>query len=99
MAFRMGDWVLISNTTDGQRPKTHALSKEDLPIIKSAELVDFQLFNLKTDLGQTTDVLEQNKAQFEKMKAQMVKIHREIVTEGEHWDLPVQKGPKKPIGT
>jgi hypothetical protein len=33
------------------------------------------------------------------MKAQMVKIHREIVTEGKHWDLPVQKGPKKPAGT
>ena len=99
MAFRQGDWVLISNTTDSMRPKTHSISKEDLPIIKSAELSDFQLFNLKEDLGQTTDVLEQNKKQFEKMKKQMIKVHREIVTEGEHWDLPVQNAPKKPIGT
>ena len=99
MAFRQGDWVLISNTTDSMRPKTHSISKEDLPIIKSAELSDFQLFNLKEDLDQTTDVLEQNKKQFEKMKKQMIKIHREIVTEGEHWDLPVQNAPKKPIGT
>ena len=81
------------------RPKTHAISKEDLPIIKSAELSNFQLYNLKKDLEQTTDVLEENREQFEKMKVQMIKIHKEIVTEGEHWDLPVQNTPKKPIGT
>lgn len=98
MAFRQGDWVLISNTSDAMRRKTHAISKEDLPIIKSADLVDFELFNLKTDLAQTTNVLDQNQKRFEKMKARMAKIHREIVTEGEHWDLPVQNTPKKPIG-
>ena len=99
MAFRQGDWVLISNTSDSQRAKTHAISKEDLPIIKSATLTDFQLFNLKTDLDQSTNVIDGNKAQFEKMKAQMIKVHRDIVTEGEHWKLPVQNTPKKPIGT
>ncbi len=98
MSFRQGDWTLISNTTDSMRRKTHAISKEDLPIIKSAELSDFQLFNLKDDLDQTTDVKEKHKKQFEKMKAQMIKVHKEIVTEGEHWDLPVQNTPKKPIG-
>ena len=98
MAFRQGDWALISNTTDSQRRKTHAISKEDLPIIKAAGLSDFQLFNLKQDLDQTTDVKEQNKKQFDKMKAQMMKVHKEIVTEGEHWDLPVQNTPKKQIG-
>ena len=99
MAFRQGDWVLISNTSDSMRRKTHAISKEDLPIIKTADLTDFQLFNLKSDLDQTTNIIEQNKKQFEKMKAQMIKVHREIVTEGEHWDLPVQNTPKKPVGT
>ncbi len=99
MAFRQGDWVLISNTSDSQRPKTHAISKEDLPIIKSATLTDFQLFNLKTDLDQTNNVIDDNPEQFEKMKKQMMKVHRDIVTEGEHWDLPVQNTRKKPIGT
>jgi len=99
MAFRMGDWLLTANTTDSKRRKTHALSREDLPIIKSADLVDFELFNLKTDLAQTTNVIDQNKQRFDKMKAQMVKIHREIVTEGEYWDLPVQNTPLKPAGT
>jgi arylsulfatase A len=99
MAFRMGDWLLISNTTDSNRPKTHAISREDIPEIKSAGLVDFQLFNLKTDLGQTTNVLDKNRKVFETMKTEMIRVHKEIVTEGKHWDLPVQKGPKKPIGT
>lgn len=99
MAFRQGDWVLISNTTDSMRGKTHSLSKEDLPIIKSADLSDFQLYNLKNDLDQTTNVIEDHPKQFEEMKDLMIKVHREIVTEGEPWDLPVQKGPKKPVGT
>ena len=67
---------------------THWLSGEDIPLIKSSELVEFELFNLKTDLAQTTNVAKKNRKQFEKMKAEMVRIHKEIVTEGEHWDIP-----------
>jgi arylsulfatase A len=88
MAFRMGDWLLTANTTDSDRNKTHGLSGEDIPLIKSSQLVAFELFNLKTDLAQTTNVRSKNRKQFEKMKAQMVRIHKEIVTEGEHWDIP-----------
>ncbi|MDA0350141.1 MAG: sulfatase-like hydrolase/transferase [Verrucomicrobia bacterium] len=88
MAFRMGDWLLTANTTDSHRKKTHWLSSEDIPLIKSSELMDFELFNLKSDLAQTTNVIEQNQNQFKEMKALMIRYHKDIVTEGEHWDIP-----------
>ena len=99
MAYRVGDWVLISNTSDAYRRKKHAISKEDLPYIKSAGLMEFELYNLKIDLEQTTNIIRQNYPQFLKMKSDMERIHKEIVTEGKNWDFPVQDMPLKPVGT
>lgn len=94
MALRQGDWVLLANTTDKDRSKTHVLRREDIPFIKNSELIDFELYNVKKDLAQDNDVIANNRKQFEAMKAQMVKIHKEIVTEGKFWDIPPEHGAK-----
>ncbi|MCB1122303.1 MAG: hypothetical protein KJT03_12195, partial [Verrucomicrobiae bacterium] len=56
---------------------------------------DFELYNLKNDLAQEKDVIANNRKQFETMKAQMVKIHKDIVTEGKNWDIPPEHGAKR----
>lgn len=97
MAMRSGDWVLLANTTDKDRPKTHVLRRADLPIIKSSELIDFELYNLRHDLAQEKNVLDRHPKQFEKMKSQMVRIHKDIVSEGKHWDIPAEHGAKSRV--
>ena len=92
MAMRSGDWVLLANTTDKDRPKHHVLRRMDLFIIKSSELTDFELYDLKQDLAQEMNVVDQHPEQFEKMKSRMARIHKDIVTKGKHWDIPPEHG-------
>ncbi len=86
-ALRVGDWKLVGYLEDPKHKHTHPLTAPDMPFIKSAKLVRFELYNLKKDRAETQDVKEKNPEQFEAMKKQMISLHQEVVSEGPTWDL------------
>tara|TARA_R110002096_G_scaffold206192_10_gene392407 strand:- start:27415 stop:28848 length:1434 start_codon:yes stop_codon:yes gene_type:complete len=94
LAMRDGDWVLIANTTDAQRPKAHPLTREDMPKIRESELVDFQLYHLKGDLAQQHDLAETNPEVLDRLRKKAVAMHRDVITEGHDWDIPESYGAK-----
>ncbi len=96
-AMRDGDWVIIANTDDAARPKTHALIASDMQKIKSStKLQDFQLFNLKNDRAQEADLSSAEPAVLERMKKKLLKFHRGVLNDGPFWDVPTDyaKGKK-----
>ena len=98
LAMRDGDWALVAHTDDAARPKAHQLVREDLPRLRAARPERFALYNLANDLGQTTDVAAAQPDRFERMKQQMIELHREVVTEGVAWDIPedyLAKAPRR----
>lgn len=88
VAMRSGDYVLIADTTDADRPKAHPLTREDMEPIKRSGLKDFQLYNVAKDLAQTTNLAAQKPAILEKMKDRLESLHREVVADGVLWDIP-----------
>lgn len=86
-AMRQGDWVLIGYLDDPIKKHTHALTKPDMPMIKSAQLTEFELYNLADDLEQTHDVSALHPARFQSMQDEMIRLHREVVAEGPFWEL------------
>ncbi|QDT36544.1 sulfatase-like hydrolase/transferase [Stratiformator vulcanicus] len=86
-AMRDGDYVLLGYLDDPIHKHSHALTKPDMPMIKSAPLHRFELYNLATDLDQTTDLSLEHPQRLQKMMQTMQRMHREVVSEGPSWNL------------
>lgn len=94
LAMREGAWSLIANTNDAHRPKAHPLVREDMTKIRSSQPIDFQLFNLESDLLQAHDVSAANPEIYSRLKSRLAALHAEVVKEGHQWDVPEQYGAK-----
>jgi arylsulfatase A len=71
----------------------------DWKIIASQDLVKFELYNLKDDPKETTDLREREKERFEAMKKQLADLNAAIEKEGPDWWKrlsPSGGGPRKP---
>ncbi len=85
MALRAGDWVLNGFVDDPVAKRSHWLSSEDMPFIKESTPTRFELFNVRTDMGQQKNLAESEPARLAELKAQMVALHRDVVEEGDDW--------------
>ena len=88
LAIRDGDWALVAETNDGQRPKTHGLAADDMPFIKSSQPEKFMLYNLKSDLKQQKDLSQQYPEVLDRLKKMMIKMHKDVLSESPVWDIP-----------
>jgi arylsulfatase A len=86
-AMRDGDWVLIGYLDDPIKKHTHGLTQPDMPMIKTAQLTRFELYNLKTDQEQKFDRSSSEPERTSAMRKQMIDLHREIVAEGPVWEF------------
>ena len=85
MALRSGDWVLNGFIDDPVGKRSHWLSAADMPFIKESTPTRFELFNVRTDIGQQKNLAESEPARLAELKAQMVALHRDVVEEGDDW--------------
>jgi arylsulfatase A len=86
-AMRDGDWVILGYLDDPIAKHTHPLTAPDMPMIKSAQLNQFELYNLADDLGQQNDLAATHLERLDRMRRRMVELHREVVADGPVWDL------------
>jgi arylsulfatase A len=86
-AMRQGDWAIVGYLDDPIKKHTHPLSKPDMPMIKSAQLNRFELYNLKADPEQKVDLALEEPERLSRMRGEMTKLHREIVAEGRVWEF------------
>lgn len=94
-AMRMGDWVIVAQMDDNKRRKTHPLTAPDMPAIKRDGLTGFELYNLKRDLAQTSELGAIEVERFNRMKKRLIAYHREVVKEGVHWEISEDYGKRK----
>lgn len=87
-ALRDGDWIILGYLDDPIEKHTHWLSSQDMPMIKSAQLGKFELYDLARDPQQQHDLSESEAERLESMRKQLVEKHREVVAEGFEWQLP-----------
>lgn len=84
-AMRDGDWVILGYLDDPIEKHTHPLSAPDMPMIKSAPLHRFELYNLKDDLRQQHDLAKTHPERLAKMRRRMIEVHQEVVADGPIW--------------
>ncbi len=90
-SMRLGDYVLIAQSDDETRKKSHAFTAPDMPKVKGTKLVSFELYNVKDDLGQNNDIASSYPETLATLRKTMVDLHRHALTEGAIWELPETK--------
>ncbi len=94
-SMRLGDYVLIAHSDDEARNKTHSLSAPDMPKIKSAKLVSFELYNVKNDLAQSEDLASSEPERLAELRKTMIALHRNALDEGPVWEFPKEDKSEK----
>jgi arylsulfatase A len=96
-AMRVGDWMILGHWDGPQLDSGASVHQGDCEAIKAAKLVKFELYDLKDDLGQTTDLAEREPARLKELTALFVKKYEQVRDEGPVWDVPPDqpKGKKK----
>ena len=84
VAMRDGDWSLVANP-DYELSTSNMFQEAWIPAIKQGGYTDFQLFNLKEDPNQTTDVAGDHADRLAKMKQQLLEINASIMADGADW--------------
>ncbi len=96
-AMRVGDWMLLGHWDGPQLGPGSGVHQGDCETIKAAKLTKFELYNLKDDLAQETDLAEKEPARLKELSTMLVKKYEEVREEGPVWDVPPDqpKGKKK----
>ncbi len=85
VAMRIGDWKILAGLTGRELKPGAGLELVDMATIKSAELTDFELYNLAEDIGETTNLVDEQPEQLETLQTALRKMYREVREESRVW--------------
>ena len=92
-ALRSGNYVLCGDPIMRRHSKWHPFDQQDFDYMRQLKLERFELYDLQRDIGQQRNLASSMPEKLSKMKAEMIRVHREILSEGPDWDgLPKGKG-------
>jgi arylsulfatase A len=97
IALRLGNWKILA-TFDKPAQAGTVLNEQTEGDFKSAEPIEFQLYNLRDDIGETRDLAANQPEKFNEMKALLLAKYHEVRAESPTWPTwtpPVPPGKKK----
>ncbi len=95
IAMRIGDYAVLGRDLDSTR-HTHPTTQPDMDYIKNMDLEEFELYNLKRDIGQNNNIDLDAMENGDQYRKQIVDRLKTIQTTGPYWDsLPPATGTKK----
>jgi arylsulfatase A len=94
-AMRVGNWAILGKWDGPQLGPGGSVHHGDCEIIKSARLVDFELYNLSDDLSQQKDLAAEQPDKLGELSALLVAKYEQVQQEGPLWDVPQQAAKAK----
>jgi len=85
VAIREGDWKLSAELIAPAPRHRGSITAEDQRAIKTARLGKMELYNLKSDIAETTDLKSSEPGRFERMRRMLEKKYREVQAESPTW--------------
>ncbi len=90
VALRSGKYSLVGFREDPDL-STHNMFIEDwIPVIKNLGYIDFELYDLKVDPNQATNIAAANPEVVERLKKRLIRINKSVMSEGSDWHLGPQ---------
>jgi arylsulfatase A-like enzyme len=85
VALRDGDWKLVGFLD--RTPMWRGIQEGTMEAIKGAQMERFELYNLRRDIAETTDLSEAEPERKQQLVEQMLRIYREVVDESPEWPV------------
>jgi arylsulfatase A len=96
VAMRVDDWKIMCRlkTDTSYLGHLHNLYEGNENLVKNAEMVDFELFDMKNDRGETKNVAQEYPEVFSKMKSQFESEYADLLEESFVWVREENKDKK-----
>jgi arylsulfatase A len=85
VAMRIGDWKLLAALDKPAPARGNNITEDTERDFKTAEPVSYELYNLRADIGETTDLAEKEPTRFAEMKAALLKKYHEVREAAPTW--------------
>jgi arylsulfatase A len=93
-AMRVGDWMVLGLWDAPQLTAKTATKQGDMEIVKSAKLIQFELYNLHDDVGEKKDLAAEQPERLKELSSLLVKKYQEVQAEGHAWPNWPQPKPR-----
>lgn len=85
IAIRVGDWKLLAALDKNPSPRDNSITEQSERDFKTAEPTTFELYNLKTDLAETTSLIDKEPTKFAELKAALLTKYHEVRDDSPTW--------------
>lgn len=85
VALRDGRWKLCARLTGPEISRGADIEPQEMAAMKAAELTDFELYDLATDIGETRDLAADRPEKLAELKQAMQSIFHDVQAEGPDW--------------
>jgi arylsulfatase A len=85
VAMRIGDWKLLGLLDAPAWKPNQDIRPDDMRTFKTSELSGFELYNLRADPSETTDLAQREPQTLKSMSEQLRKLYREVRDESPSW--------------
>ncbi|MBL9142298.1 MAG: sulfatase [Verrucomicrobiaceae bacterium] len=85
IAIRVGDWKLLAALDKNPEARDNNITVQSERDFKTAEPTTFELYNLKTDLTETTNLIDKEPAKFTELKAALLAKYHEVRDDSPTW--------------
>lgn len=85
VAMRVGDWKILATLDKPPKSRGGDITEQDERDFKEAELATFTLYNLRNDIGETTDLSAKEPAKLAELKKLLVAKYHEVRDESPTW--------------
>jgi arylsulfatase A len=85
IALRQGDWKILATLDRNPPARSNDITEESERNFKEARLATFQLYNLRADIGETTDLAAREPEKLAELKALLEKKYVEVRDESPTW--------------
>ena len=90
-ALVAGDWKLLGHWDGPQLGPGGSLHRGDSRLIKTSRLVEFELYNLRTDLAERNERSADEANRRRQLSVQLQQWHRNLQAEAPDWEFPPRK--------
>jgi arylsulfatase A len=90
VAMRDGDWKLVAHWDGPEKPISNNVDAKALKLIKSAKLTTFELYNLREDISEKTDLAAEQPKRVKQLADDLKRKYLEVQKEGPYWQTPVK---------
>lgn len=87
VAIREGDYSLIAYRDNEALPLTNRTDEAWIPLIKEGGYQGYELYDLKSDPKQTTDLASRYPEKLQELKRKLLEINASVMADGYDWHL------------